>query len=379
MMRSWLMRTVALVGICLGMSWLSAATFGQMQTDQSRLHPCIKSCCPPNIPYAGYYQTTWRQWPGEQDIGQFNPRGAVAEPIQTPQGFEQLPTPKAVPQQPQQQPQPQPTPASPLLLPGTIRSPGGLLSPRDIPSEPDVKSNAKPETKSETTPKPKSETPPTPTGSGLPVPGPLQSSPANSNPDPGPNPKTSAAQHPEKGGIVSLASNVEPDRGVPARGDYRADPIAAATPSAALAKVDPTGYAEAASPAKLMKPEVVATDTVVDAVPAAMPAVALGGYCPVELLSHGRWVQGDVRWTVVYDGHIYRLSGPEQRTQFLAASAVFAPVNSGNDTVLLINENRTVSGLPAYCAVYNGRLFMFSSLATQAEFNNNPQRYVPAR
>jgi hypothetical protein len=169
------------------------------------------------------------------------------------------------------------------------------------------------------------------------------------------------------------------DRGVPARGDYRADPIAVAIPGAASAKIDPTSYAEAASPAKLLKPEIAAADTAVDAVPAAMPTVALGGYCPVELLSRGHWVQGDVRWTVVYDGHVYRLSGPEQRNQFLAASAVFSPVNSGNDTVLLVNENRTVSGLPAYCAVYNGRLFMFSSLVTQAEFNNNPQRYVPAK
>ena len=172
---------------------------------------------------------------------------------------------------------------------------------------------------------------------------------------------------------------MEPDRGVPARGSLYADPIGVAAPASAAAKVTPTGYAEAASPAKLMTPEPALPNAMADTVPVALPTVALAGYCPVELLGHGRWVQGDLRWTVVHDGHIYRLSGPEQRKQFLEAAAVFAPVNSGNDTVALVNENRTIPGLPAYCAVYNGRLYMFSSLATQTEFNNNPTRYVPAK
>ena len=414
MTHSWILRTVALTGVFWGMSWLTVATFGQMQNAQSSLHPCIQNCTPTCPPYGGYYQTAWRQWPGEQDLGQINPRAAVSEVIPTPQGVEQLPPPKTVPQQQQQQQKPSTLPFP--LLPGTIRSPGGLLSPHNIPSEPDEK------------PESKSETPPTPSGGGLPVPNPSQHSPSeskplnkpssNSNPDlktsfalvsgniqglsapeltkvprgsapigtaasqPSPTSPRAAAtalQQSENRGVVSLASNVEPDRGVPARGVYRADPIGVATTSAAPAKVNATGYAEAASSATLMKPEAAAADTAVDDVPAAMPTVALGGFCPVELLSRGRWVQGSVQWTVVYDGHIYRFSGPEQRKQFLADSAVFAPVNSGNDTVLLVNENRTVSGLPAYCAVYNGRLFMFSSLATQAEFNNNPQRYVPAK
>jgi len=104
--------------------------------------------------------------------------------------------------------------------------------------------------------------------------------------------------------------------------------------------------------------------------------VALGGYCPVELARNGRWVRGDVRFTVVHKGHIYRLSGPAQRQQFLADPDVLTPVNSGQDPVLAVDEHRMVPGEAAYCATYNGRLYMFSSAATQAKFNRIPQRYA---
>jgi YHS domain-containing protein len=104
--------------------------------------------------------------------------------------------------------------------------------------------------------------------------------------------------------------------------------------------------------------------------------VALGGYCPVELVRNGRWTPGDVRWTVVHKGWIYRLSGPEQRQQFLSNPDAFVPVNSGNDPVLSVDRELTAPGQPTYCATYRGRLYMFSSAATQEQFNRSPQRYA---
>jgi YHS domain-containing protein len=98
----------------------------------------------------------------------------------------------------------------------------------------------------------------------------------------------------------------------------------------------------------------------------------------VELVKNGRWVKGDLRWTVVHQGWIFRFSGPAQRQQFLANPEAFAPVGSGNDPVLATDENRSVPGETAYCALYNGRLYMFSSAATQTQFNERPQRYVAA-
>jgi YHS domain-containing protein len=107
------------------------------------------------------------------------------------------------------------------------------------------------------------------------------------------------------------------------------------------------------------------------------PLVALNGYCPVALLRNGRWTRGDVRWTVVHDGWIYRLSGPAEREQFLANPNAFEPACSGNDPVVQLDSQRTVPGQPTYCAAYRGRLYMFSSAATQLRFNEDPQRYVP--
>ena len=107
-----------------------------------------------------------------------------------------------------------------------------------------------------------------------------------------------------------------------------------------------------------------------------IPPLALQGYCPVELVRHGRWMPGDVHWTVVYKGWIYRLSGAAQRRQFLADPEKFVPANAGFDPVLSADQRQMVPGEPAYCVIYRDRAYLFSSAATQAEFNANPKRYV---
>jgi YHS domain-containing protein len=166
-------------------------------------------------------------------------------------------------------------------------------------------------------------------------------------------------REPWAGGVVLPAGRLEPERNAALPGAYRADSIASAPPDWQASRVEPAAYATAE--------------------PTAVPTVALGGYCPVELARNGRWVPGDLRWTVVHEGRIYRLSGAQQRQDFLANPAGFAPVNSGNDAVLLVDQNRTVAGQPAYCATYDGRLYMFSSADTQARFNSNPQRYAAGK
>ena len=98
--------------------------------------------------------------------------------------------------------------------------------------------------------------------------------------------------------VVALAGNMEPERNASLPGAHHADAIGV-TPGSSAAAVEPAAYALAESPPK---PAAVSR--------AALPSVALGGYCPVELSENGRWVLGDLRWTVVHRGWIYRLSGP---------------------------------------------------------------------
>jgi YHS domain-containing protein len=113
--------------------------------------------------------------------------------------------------------------------------------------------------------------------------------------------------------------------------------------------------------------------------PAGNPPMALKGYCPVELARGGRWVQGDPRWTAIHRGFIYRFSSEQQRAQFLAHPEDFVPGNGGNDPVISTEEHRNVPGDLNFCAAFKGRLYMFTSSATQAEFQKNPEQFLGGR
>ena len=104
--------------------------------------------------------------------------------------------------------------------------------------------------------------------------------------------------------------------------------------------------------------------------------VALDGYCPVELGDGERWLPGDPRWPVVYQGFTYLFHGPAQRQRFLANPQRYAPAYSAHDPVLLVDGNRRIPGQTDYCVIYDGQLYMFSSAATLARFKEGPQHYA---
>jgi len=107
----------------------------------------------------------------------------------------------------------------------------------------------------------------------------------------------------------------------------------------------------------------------------ALP-VALGGYCPIELLINERWVESDPRWTASHQGRRYLFAGEAQRRQFLDDPDRFVPVHSGNDPVLVVDDKRRVPGRMDHCVTYEGRLYMFSTTATLAVFQEKPERYA---
>ncbi len=108
----------------------------------------------------------------------------------------------------------------------------------------------------------------------------------------------------------------------------------------------------------------------------AMPA--LEGFCPVELVRNERWVPGDARYAAEYRGRIYFLAGAAQQQEFLANPERYVPAHSGTDPVTLL-EGQPQPGQTDYCAVYDGRLYMFSSPQTLAQFRQNPRRYAGLR
>jgi len=399
-----------LSGAILLMSWLSSAIWAQQRLEYPR--PCPNSCVP-NAKEFGHFETKWRRWPGEVRLEQINPHIPNSEIFPTPEGREVVPAPKAT--IPQQQP-PSQEPRSPAAtgegdLPIGLSPPSptkGTVLPTDTPEESkNTPSSTKPTVEGELPglppePEPKKPpqvAPPPKAPAKPPATKPQKNSlwedrlkpressearvivpaqPANTqlaqlgvwqeNGQPTASAATPlTARGTRADAVVALAGGVEPERNAMLPGAYRADSIAV-TPNSSAGGVEPAAYAMAESP-----PKPAAVNR------ADVPSVALGGYCPVELSSNGRWVSGDLRFTVVYQGWIYRLSGTEQRRQFLADPDRFAPVNSSNDVVLSVDKNCSVPGQPAYCATYNNRLYMFSSQATQAEFNRNPERYAAKR
>jgi len=429
-----MVRSVAiLTGIVLALGACKLAHAAQQFTQPTR--PCPTNCIP-NAGNYGYYPTVWRQWPGDDRPEQTNPRSVGATVIPTPQGHEQLPLPKAAapaqtppaqPKGPAAQPQeggilpPLAPPAPPEIpaepkpqqspkssaeggLPGLPVEPNQSVLPSPFetgPKKEEPKAKEQPKEPPKEQPKPKAASKPQeqPKSQGQPKPK------ADPKPQEQPKPKTepkptksdgsqldmwperkapvSAAILPSdtpNGTVVSLAggkATIEVTR-IPATNTYQAESIAT-TPTVSRAstadKVSPAAYAiaESAESYGSTPPQENVAENV------TAPSIAMGGYCPVELICNGRWARGDLRWTVVHNGKIYRLSGPAQRLQFMADPDAFAPAYSGNDPVLAVDEHQTTPGLPTYCATFNGRLYMFSTSANQTKFNKDPQRYATGK
>ncbi len=401
------LRLTTIAGAVLLIGWLSGLSWARPPLEYPRPGSNV---CVPNVRGFGYFETQWRRWPGERPV---NPRSIGSEVIPAPEGREEVPPPKATMPRP---PLPVPQQDDPLPLPeGMIVPPEGLLlpgsQPTEMPLEPTPGGQSKPlfgdglpglpslpaEPKAEPMPEekapekspkeraPRSERrltsprrelaaapPAAPNkrddGGVVPLAGGMEPE-RNARYDV-PRREPAATRPPaptnvRDGNVVPVVGNMEPERSTLLTGAYHADSIALTIPSRLAERVEPAAYAMAESPGMAE-----AGDHLV------VPPVALNGYCPVELVLNGRWVAGDLRWTVVHKGLIYRLSGDRQRREFLANPDCFAPVDSGNDRVMLVDQQRVVPGRTEFCAIYEGRLYMFSSAAGQSRFNGDPQRYA---
>ena len=102
----------------------------------------------------------------------------------------------------------------------------------------------------------------------------------------------------------------------------------------------------------------------------------LNGFCAVQLMENESWVNGDSRWAAEHRGRVYLMSGADQHQLFLANPDRYAPVLTGNDPVLAVDEGRQEQGRTNHCIVYDGHLYSFSSASTLTRFRQNPKRYT---
>jgi thiol-disulfide isomerase/thioredoxin/YHS domain-containing protein len=108
------------------------------------------------------------------------------------------------------------------------------------------------------------------------------------------------------------------------------------------------------------------------------PPLALDGFCPVTLVEQGRWNRGDQDYGVIHRGRTYLFTGRQEADRFFQNPDRYAPVLSGNDVVVFVDQGQTVPGRRAHGAVFNDRVYLFSSEASYEKFAQETDRYLGA-
>ena len=110
--------------------------------------------------------------------------------------------------------------------------------------------------------------------------------------------------------------------------------------------------------------------------PPGSPPLGLDGYCTVMLKEQKRWIAGDRRWGAVHRGRTYLFTGPDEQKKFLESPDTYAPVMSGNDPVLALDNAQSVPGKREHGVFFENRVYLFSQEASLARFYQNPGRYA---
>jgi YHS domain-containing protein len=113
-----------------------------------------------------------------------------------------------------------------------------------------------------------------------------------------------------------------------------------------------------------------------DQLPPGSAPLSLDGYCPVALSEQQRWLPGDVRFGAQHEGRTYLFSSAEDQQKFLQQPHRYAPVMAGNDPVFATDNGQLLSGSREHGLFVNGRIYLFSSEESLAQFERNRDRYV---
>jgi YHS domain-containing protein len=143
----------------------------------------------------------------------------------------------------------------------------------------------------------------------------------------------------------------------------------------------------AASPPPLVPAAQVAMASPVAAAPSPPPAgnaapehppFGLDGYSPILLVEKKIWVQGDPRWGAIHRNRTYLFASQEEQRRFLENDNAdrYAPVNSGDDVVLRVEQGRAVPGMRQHGVDYGGHIYLFADEMSLAKFSKNPRYYA---
>jgi YHS domain-containing protein len=106
------------------------------------------------------------------------------------------------------------------------------------------------------------------------------------------------------------------------------------------------------------------------------PPLGLDGYCPVTLWEKQEWALGNRQWGAVHLGRTYLFRGEEEQRRFFADPDRYAPVASGYDVVLAVEQGQLVPGARNWGCYYGDRVYLFSSVDSMKKFEANPAMYA---
>lgn len=155
--------------------------------------------------------------------------------------------------------------------------------------------------------------------------------------------------------------------------------LTSSTSDANAGKIQPEDIQVEEKPAAKSVVDVMA-ETVDSAVSQSKSAPALEGYCPVALSSESQWVEGDPKFAVKHRGKVYWMSSQSAMDTFLAKPDASAPILSGYDPLILLEEGRLVEGSIQYGLheQVSGTYLLFTSAEGKQKYWNDFDRYSKA-
>lgn len=103
---------------------------------------------------------------------------------------------------------------------------------------------------------------------------------------------------------------------------------------------------------------------------------ALEGYCPVSVLEMRKWGKGDPALRAVYDGRTYVFADEKGKAMFEANPAKYVPALGGDCVVALVTMGKRVPGDIRYSSIHDGRLFLFANQEARQMFLADPAKYA---
>jgi YHS domain-containing protein len=104
--------------------------------------------------------------------------------------------------------------------------------------------------------------------------------------------------------------------------------------------------------------------------------LALAGYCPVSLVRDRKLIHGETEYTVRHSGRIYRFGSLDSMDRFRQEPDRYVPVKNGACPVNQMDRGKARDGDPRWGVLYNGHLFLCASEQYRRRFLHNPDHYA---